>query len=102
MHPTINHATAHKKSAVLLMRIARGESVGILFGTPLRLTCHLLFPCLLYQSEFPTLFLAMREIIANASSVRISPRTDDKGTKKSDTPQGILEKYCAHKGTAPL
>ena len=31
---TINHATAHKKSAVLLMRIARGESVGILFGTP--------------------------------------------------------------------
>jgi len=34
MHPTINHATAHKKSAVLLMRIARGESVGILFGTP--------------------------------------------------------------------
>ena len=31
---TINHATAHKKSAVLLMRIARGESVGILFWNP--------------------------------------------------------------------
>ena len=33
--------------------------------TDIQLTCHLLFPCLLYQSEFPTL-LAMREIIASA------------------------------------
>ena len=33
--------------------------------TFIRLTCHLLFTCLLYQLEFPTL-LAMREIIANA------------------------------------
>ena len=37
---TINHATAHKKSAVLLMRIARGESVGILFGTPVNHKIH--------------------------------------------------------------
>ena len=28
---------AHKKSAMLLLRIARGESVGITFGTPV---CH--------------------------------------------------------------
>ena len=76
---------AHKKSAMPLMRIARGESVGILLeplsviscttlkacaslkdrtgGYHLRLTCHLLLSCLLYQFEFPTLFLAMREII---------------------------------------
>ena len=33
--------------------------------TDIRLACHLLFPCFLYQSEFPTL-LAMREIIASA------------------------------------
>ena len=33
--------------------------------TVIRLACHLLFPCFLYQSEFPTL-LAMREIIASA------------------------------------
>ena len=31
----------------------------------IRATCHLLFPCLLFQFEFPTL-LAKREIIANA------------------------------------
>ena len=76
---------AHKKSAMPLMRIARGESVGILLeplsviscttlkacaslkdrtgGYHLRFTCHLLLSCLLYQLEFPTLFLAMRDII---------------------------------------
>ena len=37
---TINHATAHKKSAVLLMRIARGESVGYFFGTPVNHKTH--------------------------------------------------------------
>ena len=45
-------------------------------------TCHILFSCLLYQLEFPTL-LAMREIIANAffnKIVRIFPRTWYKGT----------------------
>ena len=100
---TINHAMAHKKSAMPLMRIARGESVGILLeplsviscttlkaraslkdrtgGYHLRFTCHLLLSCLLYQFEFPTLFLAMREIIVNASLVRISPRTEGKDTK---------------------
>ena len=91
---------------MFLMRIARGESVGIVFGTPvhhkihhafsvcitifdgtgeiyLQSTCHLLLSCLLYQLEFPTLFLAMREIIANAFlSVRISPRTVCKDTIK--------------------
>ena len=40
--------------------------------TVIRLTCHILFPCFLYHSEFPTL-LAMREIIASANIVRISP-----------------------------
>ena len=94
------HTTLQQKQEIIVQK----QNILVEQREPycLRLTCHLLFPCLLYQSEFPTLFLAMREIIANASSVRISPRTDDKGTKKSDTPQGILEKYCAHKGTAPL
>ena len=50
--------------------------------TVIQLTCHLLLSCLLYLLEFPTL-LAMREIIASAFLlVRISPRTDYKGTKK--------------------
>ena len=31
---------AHKKSAMPLMRIARGESVGILFGTPVYHKSH--------------------------------------------------------------
>ena len=42
--------------------------------TVIRLTCHLLLSCLLYQLEFPTL-LAMREIIASANMVRdFSPK----------------------------
>lgn len=78
-----------------LMRIARGESVGILLeplsvissttlkacaslkdrtgGYHLRLTCHLLLSCLLYQFEFPTLFLAMREIIVMRYQSRFLP-----------------------------
>ena len=98
---------------MLLLRIARGESVGILLEplsvikyTTLERTAslydrtgvtihgsphHILFSCLLYQLEFPTLFLAIREIIANALlKVRISPRTICKITtfsaKKNDFP----------------
>ena len=86
---------AHKKSAMPLMRIARGESVGILLeplsviscttlkacaslkdrtsGYHLRFTCHILLSCLLYQLEFPTLFLAMREIIVMHHLSRFLP-----------------------------
>ena len=107
---------------MLLLRIARGESLGITFGTPVYLkshhaqsvllhylveqknhsygsTCHLLFLCLLYQYQFPRLFLAMREIIANAFVVvRISPRTVCKGTTKTpngQTIRGLFMKYVA-------
>lgn len=44
---------------------------------------HVLSLCVVISKKFPRL-LAEREIIANASLlVRMSPRTDGKGTKKS-------------------
>ena len=47
----------------------------------IRATCHILSANLLYQLSLRG-FLAEREIIANALLiVRISPRTDGKGTK---------------------
>jgi len=45
------------------------------------------------SNKFPRL-LAEREIIANASLlVRISPRTEGKGTKKIRYSKGLSEKY---------
>ena len=88
-----------------LMRIARGESVGILLeplsviscttlkacaslkdrtgSYHLRLTCHLLLSCLLYQFEFPTLFLAMREIIVNVCFLKNHTATLHLGNQAS-------------------
>ena len=49
---------------------------------PITTPRHVLSRCVFIPNKFPTL-LAEREIIANASLlVRISPRTDYKGTKK--------------------
>ena len=48
-----------KRACIALINWPRGLRIRI------RATCHLLFPCLLFQFEFPTL-LAKREIIANA------------------------------------
>ncbi len=53
----------------LFIRMQHAYSVALLYqiGTEVRIraACHILFPCLLFQNEFPRL-LAKREIIANA------------------------------------
>ena len=57
---------------------------------PITTPPHVLSRCVFIPNKFPTL-LAEREIIANASLlVRISPRTDCKGTKNREQRQMFI------------